>query len=85
MSVKNQESWHRIPLPRAILEIVAARQEGTLESKLEATLKKEYGIEVSKSEIYRALVLLELQGLVYVEAAGREFIIRPTPQLYQSR
>jgi DNA-binding PadR family transcriptional regulator len=66
-----------MPLHRIILEIVFSRSEGLNESKLEDIMKKEYGVEVTKSELYHALMKLELQGLIQVEAVGKEFLIKP--------
>lgn len=80
--MKADEMWRKIPLSRAILEIVASKPEGVSESKLEMLLKKEYGLEVSKAEFYSTLMKLELQGLIYVESVGKELSIRPSPSLH---
>lgn len=82
--MKNEVSWNKIPLSRAILEIVASKPEGLSESKLETLLKKEYGIDISRSEFYSTLMRLELHGLIYVELVGKELLIKPSPTLYQN-
>jgi Fe2+ or Zn2+ uptake regulation protein len=76
--VRNKNGvWKHMPLHRIILEIVFSRSEGLSESKLEDIMKKEYGVEVTKSELYHALMKLELQGLIQVETVGKEFLIKP--------
>ncbi len=66
-----------MPLHRIVLEIVFSRPEGLSESRLEEVIRKEYGVEVTKSELYHTLMKLELQGLIQVENLGREFLIKP--------
>jgi len=66
-----------MPLHRIVLEIVFSRPEGLSESKLEEIIRKEYGVEVTKSELYHILMRLELQGLIQVENIGREFLVKP--------
>jgi DNA-binding PadR family transcriptional regulator len=66
-----------MPLHRVVLEIVFSRPEGISESKLEELIRKEYGVEMSKSQLYHTLMKLELQGLIQVETVGREFFIKP--------
>lgn len=75
--------WRKIPLQRAILEIVLSKQEGITESKLVESLKKEYNIEPSRPEVYHALMKLELQGLIQVESVGRELLVKIAPQAQQ--
>ncbi|MEM1641889.1 MAG: ArsR family transcriptional regulator [Desulfurococcaceae archaeon] len=82
--MKNEVPWNKIPLSRAMLEIIASKPEGLPESKLESMLKKEYGIETSKPELHGALMKLELGGLIYVESVGKELLIKPAPILYQN-
>ncbi|MEM4481127.1 MAG: ArsR family transcriptional regulator [Desulfurococcaceae archaeon] len=78
--MKNSGMWKKIPLHRAVLEIVISRSEGISETKLVETLKKEYEIEPTHPELYHTLMKLELQGLIHVESVGREFVIRPSSQ-----
>lgn len=66
-----------------MLEIVLSKTEGIAESKLIEILKKEYDYEPSKPELYHELMKLELQGLVYVEYVGREYLIKVTPLAQQ--
>jgi len=66
-----------MPLHRIVLEIVFSRPEGLSESKLEEVIRKEYGMNITKSELYHTLMKLELQGLIQVETIGREFLIKP--------
>jgi Fe2+ or Zn2+ uptake regulation protein len=80
---KNHEIWRKMPLHRAILEIILSKPEGITESKLLETLKKEYGIGVSTSELYNVLMKYELSGLIYVEYVGKEFLVKLTPQALQ--
>ena len=76
---KNQEVWRKMPLHRAVLEIVLSKPEGITESKLIETLKKEYYIETTLPELYNVLMKCELSGLIYVEHVGREFFVKPSP------
>ncbi|MEM0001515.1 MAG: ArsR family transcriptional regulator [Desulfurococcaceae archaeon] len=80
---KNHEIWRKMPLHRAVLEIILSKPEGVTESKLLETLKKEYGIEASASELYNVLMKYELNGLIYVEYVGKEFLVKLTPQALQ--
>lgn len=80
---KNHEVWRKMPLHRAVLEIVLSKPEGITESKLLETLKKEYEIEVSTSELYNVLMKYELNGLIFVEYVGKEFLVKLTPQALQ--
>jgi Fe2+ or Zn2+ uptake regulation protein len=66
-----------MPLHRIILEVVFSRPEGLSESKLEEIVRKEYGVDITKSELYHTLMKLELQGLIQVETIGKEFLIKP--------
>jgi len=75
--------WKKIPLHRAVLEIVLSKPEGITESKLVESLKKEYDVEPSRSELYQVLVKLELQGLISVEPVGKEFLIKLTTHARQ--
>jgi hypothetical protein len=74
---KGQEIWRKIPLHRAVLEVIMSRPEGIMESKLVEILKKEYDIEVSTSELYNVLMKCELGGLIQVYHVGKEFLIKP--------
>lgn len=80
---RNHEVWRKMPLHRAVLEIIISKPEGITESKLVEMLKKEYDIEVSISELYNILMKYELGGLIQVEYVGKEFLIKLTPQAYQ--
>ncbi|MCC6040681.1 MAG: ArsR family transcriptional regulator [Desulfurococcaceae archaeon] len=76
--MKNRNStWKYMPLHRIILEVVFSRSEGLSESKLEEIIRKEYGLDTTKSELYHTLMKLELQGLIHVESIGKEFLIKP--------
>ncbi|MCC6011190.1 MAG: helix-turn-helix domain-containing protein [Desulfurococcaceae archaeon] len=76
--MKNKNStWKYMPLHRIILEVVFSRPEGLSESKLEEIVRKEYGVDITKSELYHTLMKLELQGLIQVETIGKEFLIKP--------
>lgn len=84
MLMKEERASSKIPLLRAILEVIASKPEGLSESRLEAVLKKEYGMDFSRAEMYHALMKLELQGLIQVEFVGKELSIKPSQSLYQS-
>ncbi|MFZ8782478.1 MAG: ArsR family transcriptional regulator [Desulfurococcaceae archaeon] len=75
--MNRNSTWKQMPLHRVVLEIVFSRPEGISESKLEELIRKEYGVEMSKSQLYHTLMKLELQGLIQVETVGREFFIKP--------
>lgn len=78
--MKGSDVWKKIPLHRAVLEVVISRSEGISETKLIEVLKREYEIEPTHSELYHIFMKLELQGLIRVEYIGKEFVIRPSPQ-----
>ncbi|MEM4717151.1 MAG: ArsR family transcriptional regulator [Desulfurococcaceae archaeon] len=80
---RNHEVWRKMPLHRAVLEIIISKPEGITESKLVEILKREYDIEVAISELYNVLMKYELAGLVQVEYVGKEFLIKLTLQAYQ--
>lgn len=79
----HSDAWKKMPLHRAVLEIVLSKPEGVTESKLIESLKKEYQIEPSRSELYQVLMKLELQDLIHVEQVGKDFLIKVTPQAKQ--
>lgn len=72
-----------MPLHRAVLEIVLSRPEGITESRLIDTLRKEYDIDATLSELYNVLMKYELSGYIQVEYVGKEFLIKPTQQAFQ--
>ncbi|MCY0868884.1 MAG: ArsR family transcriptional regulator [Desulfurococcus sp.] len=75
--------WRITPLFRVMLEILASKPEGIYESSLEELLRKEYGLTLSKPELYHTLMKLELSGLIQVESVGRELFIKLSPRFYE--
>uniref|UniRef100_A0A7J3XZD7 ArsR family transcriptional regulator n=1 Tax=Thermogladius calderae TaxID=1200300 RepID=A0A7J3XZD7_9CREN len=70
--------WRTTPLFRVVIEEVLSKPEGILESEIIEILKKRYDIDVSKPELYQALIKLELNGFIKVEHIGKEMKIRPS-------
>ncbi len=75
------EIWRNQPLFRLILEEVLNHTGGISEKDLLETLKKDHGIEVSKSEFYEELMKLELRGFIVVARVGRELVIKVSPNI----
>lgn len=71
--------WRITPLFRAVLEVLAERPEGLGESTLAEILKKNYGLEFTKPDLYKALMKLELQGIIQVEQVAKELHVRLAP------
>ncbi|MGY5864836.1 MAG: hypothetical protein RTV41_09545 [Candidatus Thorarchaeota archaeon] len=58
--------WNAIPLPNLVVSIVKKRRGVILDDELIRALKKELGSEPSEAELNRALLQLEINGLVHV-------------------
>lgn len=71
--------WRIIPLFRAILEVLVEKPEGLGESALFESLRKNYGLEFTKPDLYKALMKLELQGIIQVEQVAKELHVRLAP------
>ncbi|ABN69821.1 hypothetical protein Smar_0718 [Staphylothermus marinus F1] len=71
--------WRNHPLFRIILEELINKPTGMSERELLEVIKKEYGYEVSKVELYQILLKLELRGLIRVEELGRDLIVKISP------
>lgn len=63
--MSRQPTWKIMPLKSCILAILEKRGGVMLENDLEAPLKEMYG-DYSDSELNRALMSLENQGLIHV-------------------
>lgn len=83
MAKFNPGYWKATPVFRAILEVAISKPEGVPESDLEEILKKDYKIELTKPELYRILMKLELYGFLRVEHVGKELVIRLSPSFTQ--
>ncbi|MCI4461987.1 MAG: ArsR family transcriptional regulator [Thermogladius sp.] len=70
--------WRTAPLFRVVIEEVLSKPDGILESELIEILKKRYDMDISKPELYQALIKLELNGFIRVEHIGKEMKIRPS-------
>jgi DNA-binding PadR family transcriptional regulator len=70
--------WRTAPLFRVVIEEVLSKPDGILESELIEILKKRYDMDISKPELYQALIKLELNGFIKVEHIGKEMKIRPS-------
>ncbi len=75
------EIWRNQPLFRLILEEVLNHTSGVSEKDLLETLKKEHGVDVSRSEFYEELMKLELRGFIVVTRVGRDLIIKVSPNI----
>ncbi|MHA1959227.1 MAG: hypothetical protein ACW99U_03310 [Candidatus Thorarchaeota archaeon] len=58
--------WNPLPLRSLIVSIVRKRRGVILDDELKRALKKELGSEPSVGELNRALMQLEINGLVHV-------------------
>jgi DNA-binding transcriptional ArsR family regulator len=60
-----QSYWNPLPLRNVILSILAKHQGMILDNELVALIEKEYG-EVSQSVLNKALMDLEINGIIHV-------------------
>lgn len=58
--------WNAMPLPNLVVSIVKKRHGVILDDELIRALKKELGSEPSDAELNKALMQLEINGLVHV-------------------
>ncbi|MHA2027098.1 MAG: hypothetical protein ACW98U_14450 [Candidatus Thorarchaeota archaeon] len=58
--------WNAMPLPNLVVSIVKKRRGVILDDELIRALKKELGSEPSDAELNKALMQLEINGLVHV-------------------
>ncbi len=58
--------WNAMPLPNLVVSIVKKRRGVILDDELIRALKKELGSEPSDAELNKALLQLEINGLVHV-------------------
>lgn len=58
--------WSALPLRSLIVSIVRKRRGVILDDELKRALKKELGTDPSEGELNRALMQLEINGLVHV-------------------
>jgi len=75
--------WREMPIYRLILEELTRRERGLREKELLAILKKEYGIAVTRRELYQALLKLESNGYIKVDRVGENFLVSLSPYLYK--
>jgi hypothetical protein len=75
--------WRNMPIYRLVLEILARRPEGVTERELLTLLKKEYGLAISKKELYQALLKLEINGYIKVEPVGKNIVASLTSYVYK--
>lgn len=60
-----QSYWNPLPLRNVILSVLAKHQGMILDNELVALIEKEYG-EVSQSTLNKALMDLEINGIIHV-------------------
>jgi len=60
-----QSYWNPLPLRNVILSVLAKHQGMILDNELVALIEKEYG-EVSPSTLNKALMDLEINGIIHV-------------------
>ncbi len=73
--------WRNYPLFRVILEEVLENPKGLTEKELLEILRKDHNYDVSRGELYEALLRLELRGYVIVTRVGKEKIVKPAPNI----
>jgi DNA-binding PadR family transcriptional regulator len=73
--------WRSYPLFRIILEEALKNPRGISEDDIMEILRRDYKYDVSKAELYEALLRLELRGYIVVEQLARKKIIKPSPYL----
>lgn len=66
MVIRNDHNWSPFPLTFSILSIIERREGVLLEDDLIRLLENEVG-EFSKRELNRALMKLEIEGLIHVQ------------------
>ncbi len=78
--MKLSDTWRSHPLFRVVLEELINRPSGISERELLDIIKREYGYEVSKKELYEVLIRLELRGFIRAERVGRDLMIKLSPE-----
>jgi len=67
-------SWKPLPTVNLIYEELKNLKGGTTDSELFIRLFRQYGI--GKGEFYKALLILEMKGIVTVSMSGDELLIK---------
>lgn len=73
--------WRNMPLYRLIIEELITKPHGLSERELVNILKKEHGIDLSRNELYQALLKLEINGFIRVDHIGGELVARISPYI----
>ena len=60
------QSWRKVPLYYAIIDILERKGGNAKDIEIYRTLREEY-YDVTYSEFLKALMILEMQDIVYVE------------------
>lgn len=69
-----------MPLFRVIIEELLNKPQGITVRELMNIIKREYGIETAKNELYATLLKLEVAGFIRVEHVGAELIVKVSPE-----
>lgn len=75
------ELWRNYPLFRLVLEELLKTPKGLSEKELLEILKKEHGIDVSRTELRETLMRLELRGFIVVDRIGRDLVAKVSPYI----
>ncbi len=67
--------WRNRPLFRIVLDELARHGSSLTDTELLDILRNEYGIDVSKPELYKVIMNLELRGYISVSKVKKELHI----------
>ncbi len=63
---------------RIVIEEALKNPKGVYVRDLLETIKKEYGYDVSRAELYEVLLRLEVRGYITVYKTGRDLMVKPS-------
>jgi len=75
--------WRVMPIYRLVLELAIRKPRGLTDREIAELLKQEYGIVVSRKELYHALLKLELNDYIRVDYVGDKLYVYLSPSIYR--
>ncbi len=70
--VSKRDLWRNRPLFRIVIDEIARHGGRITDSELLEIIRNEYGFDVSMPELYKAIMMLELRGFIYVSKVRKE-------------
>lgn len=72
---KPSSQWRPRPLHKVVIDEIARHGGRIIDRELYRILKEEYGYDISLSELYKTIMVLEARGFIVVNKVGRDFNI----------